>query len=180
MNASLSSATQICPLPLYMVLFPQNTDFFFLNWSSLKHTFSITFLTISGINDPWSWLVVSRPTEKKYIRQSCGVASCGVIIKRCIKIIKEYFITPKHSWQQMLESTFIECVMNRPPSKPMRTRIPFVRPPPAPFITTGGELCFYNIIYIYMTSIIKIIFKKQYVKKYLFFVSFNVWKTLHV
>lgn len=40
----------------------------------------------------------------------------GVVIKRRIKIIKESFITPEHSWQWMRESTFIECVAKRPPA----------------------------------------------------------------
>lgn len=47
----------------------------------------------------------------------------GVVIKRRIKIIKESFITPEHSWQWMRESTFIECVAKRPPSKPTRACI---------------------------------------------------------
>jgi len=47
----------------------------------------------------------------------------GLVIKRCIKIIKESFITPEHSWQWMRESTFIECVARNGRHQSQRARV---------------------------------------------------------
>jgi len=60
-----------------------------------------------------------------YIGEPCDVAAgaaAGMVIKRCIKIIKESFITPEHSWQWMRESTFIECVARNGRHQSQRAR----------------------------------------------------------